>query len=195
MVVADMSMSLDGFIAHPTDGVEHLVGWYSNGEVKVTGADPRWTFHMSQASAGHVRHGLATVGALLCGRRLYDDARGWGGNHPAGVPVFVVTHTVPAGRAREEGPFTFVTDGLESAVLRAKASAGTKTVTVVGADIAQQCLNAGLLDEIRLSLVPVLLGEGTRFFDNLTSTPVLLDGPKVIEGTGVTHLYYRVASR
>ncbi len=191
-VVAEMSMSLDGFIADPSDGVEHLFGWYSNGDVVTPSADPRWVFHTSEASAGHLRNALANVGALIAGRRLFDLTSGWGGSHPMGVPVFVVTHSVPDGWPREGAPFTFVTDGIESAVAQAKAAAGEKIVAVASPNIAQQCLNAGLLDEIVVDLVPVLLGSGIRFFDNLTNAPVKLEGPKVVEGTEVTHLYYRV---
>jgi dihydrofolate reductase len=108
-VVANMSMSLDGFIADPFDGVERLFGWYNNGAVIVPTADARWTFHTSAASADHLRDMLARVGALICGRRLFDVAKGWGGAHPTGVPVFVVTHTVPGGWPREDAPFTFLT--------------------------------------------------------------------------------------
>lgn len=194
-VVANMSMSLDGFIADPSDGVEHLFGWYNNGAITVPTADERWAFHTSEASADHLRDVLTNAGALICGRRLFDLTSGWGGNHPMGVPVFVVTHTVPDGWPREDAPFTFVTDGLESAVAQAKTIAGEKVVAVASATIAQQCLNAGLLDEVAVDLVPVLLGEGIRFFDNLNGTPVELEGPRVIEGTGVTHLHYRVKSR
>jgi len=191
-VVANMSMSLDGFIADPSDGVERLFGWHNNGDVTVPTADARWTFHTSEASAAYLRDALANVGALVCGRRLFDHTGGWGGNHPTGAPVFVVTHSVPDGWPREDAPFTFVTEGVESAVARAKAVAGDKIVSVASATIAQQCLNAGLLDEVVVDLVPVLLGDGIRFFDNLTSAPTELNGPRVIEGTGVTHLYYRV---
>jgi dihydrofolate reductase len=191
-VVADMSMSLDGFIADPSDGVEQLFGWYNNGDITVPTADSRWTFHTSEASAGHLRENLARTGALICGRRLFDHTNGWGGKHPIGVPVFVVTHSVPDGRSRLDPPFTFVTDGIASAVAQAKAVAGERVVAVASADIAQQCLNVGLLDGIQVSLVPVLLCAGIRFFDHLTVTPIRLEGPRVIEGTGVTHLYYQV---
>jgi dihydrofolate reductase len=109
--------------------------------------------------------------------------------------VFVVTHNVPPGWPRDDAPFTFVTDGIESAVAQAKTTAGDGLLGVGGADVAQQCLNAGLLDEVRVNLVPVLLGEGIRFFDNLAGAPIEPEGPKVIEGTGVTHLYFRVRGR
>lgn len=193
-VVAQMSMSLDGFVADPADGVEHLFRWYGNGDVAVPTADPRLTFHTSAASAGHLRAAFAAVGALVCGRRLFDLTGGWGGNHPTGAPVFVVTHTVPDGWPRADAPVAFVTDGLERALARAKAAAGEKVVAVASTTIAQQCLTAGLLDEIVVDLVPVLLGEGIPFFANLRGTPIALEGPRVVEGTGVTHLSYRVKS-
>jgi dihydrofolate reductase len=191
-VIANMSMSLDGFIADPSDGVEHLFKWYGNGDVPVPTAQPDRTFRTSAASAEHLREAFDTIGALVSGRRLFDLTGGWGGNHPAGVPVFVVTHNVPDDWPRDDAPFTFVTSGVESAIEQAKATAGDKYVGVASANIAQQCLNAGLLDEIRVDLIPVLLGDGIRFFDLLKGTPVHLDDPKVIEGTGVTHLHYRV---
>jgi dihydrofolate reductase len=195
-VVADLSMSLDGFIADPFDEVGPLFDWYGNGDVAVPTAVPeRWTFHTSEASARYLRDGMGKVGAIVTGRRLFDHTSGWGGTHPWGVPVFVVSHTVPEGWPREDAPFTFVTDGLDKAVAQAKATAGEGWVSVAGPNIAQQCLNEGLLDGIQVNLVPVLLGDGIRFFDNLTGTPVALAGPTVIEGTGVTHLYYRVSPR
>lgn len=194
-VIAEMSMSLDGFIGDPYGNTEHLFGWYGNGAVEVPTADSRWTFHTSEASARHLRDALTTVGALICGRRVFDQTAGWGGNHPMGVPVFVVTHTIPTGWPRADAPFTFVTEGVESAVAQAKAVAGEKIVAIATPSITQQCLNAGLLDGITVSLVPVLLGEGIRFFENLAHAPVELEGPTVIEGTSVTHLAYRVKPR
>ena len=109
--------------------------------------------------------------------------------------MFVVTHSIPGGWPRDDAPFTFVTGGVEKAIAEAKAVAGDKIGAVVSANIAQQCLTDGLLDEIVVDLVPVLLGEGIRFFDNLEGGPIELEGPQVIEGTGVTHLSYRVKPR
>jgi dihydrofolate reductase len=192
-VVAELSMSLDGFVADPSDQVGPLFDWYQNGDVEVPTAVPdRWTFRTSEASARYLRESMERTGALVTGRRLFDVAGGWGGTHPWGVPVFVVTHSVPEGWPREDAPFTFVTDGVERAVEQAKATAGDGWVGVAGPNVAQQCLNAGLLDEVHVDLVPVLLGRGIRFFDNLSNAPVALEGPTVIEGTGVTHLCYRV---
>lgn len=191
-VVANMSMSLDGFIADPQDGVEHLFGWYGNGTVETPTADPRWSFRTSQASADRLRQGLAGIGALVGGRRLFDLTQGWGGSHPMGVPVFVVTHSVPGDWDHPEAPFTFVTDGVESAVAQAKQAAGEKSVAVASASVAAQCLDAGLLDQVDIDLVPVILGSGIPFFAGLANAPVAFENPEVIQGDGVTHLSYRV---
>ena len=121
-----------------------------------------------------------------------DVAGGWGGRHPMDVPVFVVTHKVPAGWPRDDAPFTFVTEGVERAVALAADVADDGVVGVGAASIVQQCLNLGLLDEIVVNLVPVLLGRGIRLFDKLATAPILLEDPTVIEGTRVTHLHYRV---
>lgn len=194
-VVANMSMSLDGFVADPSDSVEHLFGWYGNGDVAVQTPDPQRTFRTSAASAAVLRDAFASCGAVICGRRLFEHTGGWGGVPPSGERVFVVTHSVPDGWPREDAPFTFVTEGIESAVAQAKAFAGEKVVAVATPTTSQQCLHAGLLDGIQVNLVPVLLGAGIRFFDNLSRAPVELDDPRVVEGTGVTHLYYHVKSR
>ena len=94
---------------------------------------------------------------------------------------------MPKGWPRDDAPFTFVTDGVESAVAQAKELAGDKIVAIATPSITQQCLNLGLLDVIRVNLVPVLLGDGIRFFDNLRDAPIMLDDPTVTESTRVTH--------
>jgi len=128
------------------------------------------------------------------GRRTFDVAHGWGGNHAWG-PAFVLTHHVPAGWPRPDSTVHFVTDGLESAVNQAKAAAGGKSVGVHGADTIQQLLNAGLLDEIHVDIVALLLGSGVRLFDHLAGGPAVLGNPTVIPGVGVTHLRYPVTRR
>ncbi len=109
-----------------------------------------------------------------------------------GVSTFVVTHTVPQEWAYQGSPFTFVTDGIESAVEQARAVAGDKDVAVGAASIVQQCIEAGLLDEIHVDLVPVLLGADVRLFDHLGTEPIELEHTRVIEAPGVTHLTFRV---
>jgi dihydrofolate reductase len=190
-VIANMSMSLDGFVADSEDRIDHLFEWFGNGDVEVPTAVEWATFKTSEASAKMLRHALENVGALIAGRHLFDLTQGWGGRHPMGVPVFVVTHEAPADWPHPDAPFTFVTDGVESAVEQAKKVAGDKTVAVASTKIAQQCLNLGLLDGVQVDLIPVLLGSGVRFFDGLDTTTKLGD-PEVTEGHGVTHLSYRI---
>ncbi len=193
-VYTGASMSLDGYIAGPNEsGFEHLFQWYANGDVEVPTTNPEMTLRMTDVSAAHFRGLIEATGALVVGRKLFDSTGGWGGNHPMGVPVVVLSHSVPDGWPREDAPFTFVSEGIEAAIEQAKALAGGKVVGVNGGTIARQCLDAGLLDEIWVDLVPVLLGSGTPFFEQLGTAPVPLEGPVAVqEGTGVTHLRYRV---
>jgi dihydrofolate reductase len=192
-LVAIMSMSLDGYVADPNDGVGEVFDWYMNsGDVAFdTGGSDPMTFRVSAPSAVHLRSLWSELGAVLTGRRTFEVAEGWGGNHAWG-PAFVVTHQIPAGWPRPDSTVHFVTDGLESAVKQAKAAAGGKAVGVHGADTIQQLLNAGHLDELHIDIAAVLLGSGIRLFDHLAGTPAVLDNPTVIPGVGVTHLRYRV---
>ena len=191
-VVAIMSMSLDGYIADPNDGVAELLGWYfKSGDVAFeTGGVEPMTFKVSAASAEHLRSLWSELGAVLTGRRTFEVADGWGGNHPWG-PAFVVTHRVPPRWPRPNSTVSFVTDGIESAVRQAKTAAGGKSVGVHGADTIQQLLEAGLLDELCIDLAAVLLGSGVRLFDR-PSAAIALDNPTVVAGNGVTHLRYPV---
>ena len=192
-VVAIMSMSLDGYVADRKDGVAEVFDWYmrsGNVEIHTGGSDPM-TFRVSPPSAEHIRSLTSELGAVLTGRRTFEVADGWGGNHAWG-PAFVVTHQVPDGWPRPNSTVHFVTDGLESAVSQAKAAAAGKSVGVHGADTIQQLLNAGLLDEISVDVAAVLLGSGVRFFDHLAVTPAVLGNPTVVPGVGVTHLRYAV---
>jgi len=191
-VVAIMSMSLDGYVADLDDGVAEVFDWYTAGDVEIhTGGSDPMTFSVSEPSAEHLRALASDIGAMLTGRRTFDVAQGWGGNHAWG-PAFVLTHDVPAGWPRPDSTVHFVTDGVASAVQQAKAAAVGKSVGVHGADTIQQCLNAGLLDELHVDLAAVLLGSGVRLFDNLSGTPAVLGNPDVIQGVGVTHLRYSV---
>ena len=192
-VIALMSMSLDGYVADANDGVDEVFDWYFSGDIEIPISSPtmEMTFRVSEPSAEHLKGLIAELGAMLTGRRTFEAADGWGGQHAWG-PAFVLTHDVPEGWPRPGSTVEFVTDGIESAVARAKAAAGSKSVGVHGADTIQQCLNAGLLDEIQVDLAAVLLGEGVRLFDHLADTPVVLGDPKVVDGVGVTHLRYPV---
>ena len=201
-VVLELSMSLDGFIAGPHDGPDNGLGdggdalfkWYSTGDTDFPLPGTDMVFKISRASAEFLRPLWMNIGASITGRRTFDIAHGWGGNPPGGAdePHFVVTHTIPQEWVKPGSPFTFVTDGVESAVRQAKKAAGNKNVDVIGASIAQQCLKAGLLDEIQIDLAPVLLGGGVRLFDHLDSGPIDLEPLAVIQGLDVTHLRYRV---
>jgi len=191
--IALMSMSLDGYVADVDGGVAEVFDWYANsGDVEVdTGGSDPMAFHVSEPSAAHLRDLASGIGAMLTGRRTFDAALGWGGNHAWG-PAFVVTHHIPDGWPRPDSTVHFVTDGIGSAVSQAKAAAQGKAVGVHGADVIQQCLNAGLLDEVHIDLAAVLLGSGVRLFDHLEGTPSVLGSPTVIQGSGVTHLRYPV---
>jgi dihydrofolate reductase len=187
-------MSLDGYVADANDGVAEVFDWYFAGDVEVrtASATTGMTFHVSPPSADHLRGLQTEIGAMLTGRRTFERADGWDGRHPWDVPAFVVAHEVPAGWPRPGSTVEFVTDGIESAVARAKAAAGPKSVGVHGAQTIQQCLNAGLLDALHIDLAAVLLGSGVRLFDHLANTPVVLGHPRVVTGVGVTHLRYPV---
>ena len=199
-VSVGLSMSLDGFIAGTNDGPgsplgeggEALFAWFSAGDTEYPLPGTEMVFEISRQSADLLREAHGSMGAFVTGRRTFDITNGWGGRPPLGVPTFVVTHEVPQDWVYEESPYTFVTDGVESAVQQAKAVAGDKTVAVGAASIAQQCLRAGLLDEIHVDLAPVLLGGGVRLFEHLGEAPIGLERTRVIEGVGVTHLTFRV---
>ncbi len=137
--------------------------------------------------------GIEQCGAVITGRRTYDIAQGWGGNGPLpGLPLFIITHQVPAEVPRGEGEYTFVTDGVASAVAQAKLVAGERDVSVMGSAVPRQCLQAGLLDDIQLDLVPVLLGGGVTLFGQLGTPSIELERVRVIEAPGVTHLRFRI---
>jgi dihydrofolate reductase len=199
-VLVQLSMSLDGFIAGPNDGPgnplgdggEQLFKWYSSGDADFQWPSGTMTSKVSAASAAYLRETVPTIGALITGRRTFDIAQAWGGRHPLDVPVVVMTHTVPREWAGKDSIFTFVSDGVERAVARAQKIAGGKNVAICAASITQQCLKAGLLDEIYIDLAPVLLGGGVRWFDHLGDEPVKLERMGVIEAPGVTHLAFRV---
>ena len=167
-VSTGLSMSLDGFIAGPNDGPERPLGeggdrlfnWYFSGDTDYRLPGTEMVFKISPVSAELLREAHRTMGAFVTGRRTFDITNGWGGSPPLGVSTFVVTHTVPGEWVYEGSPFTFVTDGVESAVEHARAVAGDTNVAVGAASIAQQCIEAELLDEIHVDLVPVLLGGG-----------------------------------
>ena len=190
-VIAAAAMSLGGFIADTSDAVGPLFDWYGNGDVEVTGADPDRIFHTSAATADYLRRAWGNIGAAVIGRRLFDLTNGWDGRPAIGDAVFVVTHQAPAAWSHPEAPFTFVTDGLPSAIAQAKAFAGNRDVSLTAGNLTGQAIAAGLVDELSVSLVPVVFGSGVRFFGDYAGSPLLLEDPQVVQGDRVTHLHYR----
>ena len=194
-VVAALTMSVDGFIAHEDDSVGHLFDWYDNGEVEVRWPGMNMVSHVTPPSAGYLRRTIGRAGALVVGRRVYDYTNGWGGDHPLGVPLFLVTHRPPVAWPVPGAPFTAVPEGVAVAIEKAKVVAGDKAVALAGPAVIQQALDLDLVDEIAVDLAPVLLGKGIRFFGELAHAPVLLDDPTVTVGARVTHLQFRVRHR
>jgi dihydrofolate reductase len=189
-----MSMSVDGFIAGPDDGPgrglgvdgERLHAWLSDG-----GVDPGSYRPGGGGPDAEVFDEMMATGAVVTGRRTFDIAGGWAGDHHDGVPVFVLTRSVPDKPA--PGHARYVTD-VGSCIARAREAAGGRDVLMHGASAAQACLRAGLLDEIEVHLVPVLLGQGRRLFDGLPPDLVELELLRSVEGSDVLHLRYRVCA-
>ncbi len=192
-VIAHMTMSLDGYIATETDDVGALFDWYDAGDIEVPSAHPGIRFHLDQAGADMMRSLLQDIGALVCGRRLFDITGGWGDQHPVGVPVVVVTHQPPVDAHR--WPRTRFVGDITKAIAVARDIAGERDVAVASADVVGQALDLQLLDEVAVSLVPVLLSGGKAYFGTLTRGPVMLEDPTVTPGARATHLRYRVRRR
>ena len=191
-VVLYMSMSVDGFITGPDDGMDHGLG--VNGErlhdwLRAGGVDQRSHRPVGGPNATVFDEMMAT-GAVIVGRRTFEFAGGWAGDHHDGVPIFVPTHAAPDEPA--PGHARYVTDGIESCVAQAKAAAGDRDILLHGAATAQACLRAGLLDEMELHLIPVLLGKGRRLFEDMPPGHIELEPIRAFGGPGVQHLRYRV---
>lgn len=182
-VVADMSVSLDGFVADPAGGVEQVFAWYGKPQPPAQPVNPA-----GEASAFGLR-------VIVYGRRTFEQANGWNGRHPTGAPVIVVTHEVPDGWPRSDSTVSFVTEGIEAAMLEASAVAGDGVIALGSPSVIQQCINLGLVDRVQVKLVPVLLGAGIRLFGDLVDGPIELENPTVVEGNGVTSLHYAVSGR
>jgi dihydrofolate reductase len=206
----DISMSLDGFVAGPSQTLEEPLGKGGERlhEWAVRSASWREAHGLSggesNADAEVISESLAATGAVVMGRRMFSGGEGpwqddpnadawWGEDPPFHVPVFVLTHHAREPVVKQGGTtFTFVTDGIESALEQARAAAGDRDVLLAGgADVAQQYLKAGLLDELQIHVAPVLLGGGVRLFDRLGSVPIELESTRAIVSPTVTHLSYR----
>ena len=206
----DISISLDGYIAGPNQSEEHPLG---------VGGEQlhEWVFPLAAWRGPHGREGgevnassevveesLENIGATVMGRNMFGGGPGpwgadpwdgwWGEDPPFHTPVFVLTHHAREPLVKQGGTtFHFVTDGIESALAQAREAAGGKDVSLGGgADVAQQYLAAGLIDELGLHVAPVMLYDGTRLFDNLAGADVKLEPVRVVEAPGVVHLKYRV---
>ena len=186
-VFAQLAVSLDGYVAGPNDGRGNPLG--DRGETVHA-----WVYSLATRRE---RQGLTggRTGATVMGRRTFDNGEEpWGREPPFRTPVFVVTNRAREPLRREGGTiFIFVTEGLESAVERARAAAGAKDVRVAGgADVLQQTLAAGLLDELELHLAPVFLGGGVRLFDRPELAGVCLEQTRVVDSPRVAHLGYHL---
>jgi dihydrofolate reductase len=198
-VVFNMTMSLDGFVAGLNDGPNNGLGdggqalfnWYSSGDVEIRPSQGTPVLKVSAQSAQLIRSALASYGAGIWGRKTFDIAGAWGG-HPPESPCFIVTHRPAPEWTQPGSPFTFVTDGVGSAVRQARAAAGGKDVVISTASILQQALSLGLVDEIRVDVAPLVLGAGVRLFDHLGALPIQLEIMEVVATPDVTHLAYRV---
>ena len=192
-VIALMSMSLTGYVADANDGVAEVFDWYFSGDVEVSTASTTsgMTFHVSAQSADHLRGLEAEAGAFLTGRRTFEVADSWGGQHPWMCPLSSPPTTCPTaghGPARQSSssPTASKAPLLEQIGCRPEVRASARRPN----DPAVP--NAGLLDEIHIDLAAVLPGAGVRLFDHLANTPVVLGNPTVVTGVAVTHLRYPV---
>jgi dihydrofolate reductase len=176
-----MSMSLDGFIAKPNEDPDMLHDWFfAEADAQARGVNAR------------IKDEFMATGAVVAGRGTFEPAGGWDGNHHDGVPIWIYSRREPGIDISQWPLVTYVTD-VTTAMTEAKRAAGDKNVLVHGATVAQLALGAGLLDELEIHLVPVLLGQGRRLFDNLVPELIGLERTRVLEGEGgVTHLHYRV---
>jgi dihydrofolate reductase len=188
----DVTVSLDGFIADPKDNPGRIFDWYFGGDT-LSDYGGSTGFKFSRDDKEYFEQGVKTVGAIVAGRRTYDYADAWGGSFFIPIPIFVLTHKAPSKVPSGQTKFTFVTDGIESAVEQAKAAADPKSVGLMGASVAKQCIEKGLLDSLRIHLAPFLLGDGVRLFSVPGAKTVELKRTKVIgSSSGWTHLHFEI---
>jgi dihydrofolate reductase len=200
-VVGFITMSLDGFVAGPNDrlgaglgdGGERLHYWHFGGPFTYED-DARGTLGSpEEVDQEYLKGIIPAAGAWLVGRTMYDLADGWGDDPGFGVPVFVVTHRPQETVVKGNTTFEFVTDGIHAALERARTAAGDKNVIVMGgADLLRQYLDAGVVEELKLTIAPVLLGSGKRLFDGIERTDLGFERTAVIESPYATHLRYEV---
>jgi len=185
-VVLHFSMSLDGFVAGPNVSADHPMG--EGGERL-----HEWMFgNVAEEDARILAEASDAVGAVVLGTRTFDIGVDMWGDTPYPVPSFVLGHEAREPLVMKSASFTFVTDGIESAIAQAKAAAGGKDVVIMGACTAQQALASGLADGLRLQLIPVLLGSGSRLFDNLGPEHIELVRTHVAASASVTHMHFEI---
>lgn len=191
-VVMYASVSADGFIADENDQPGPLFDWLTSGDVAL---DESGELTVSQASYDHTRPYWDQIGVTVVGRHVFDLTDGWDGQAPSGIDhVVVVTHRPQPEGWDPEAPFHFV-DGVEAAMATAQELAGDRIVEVAAGDVGGQVFAAGLVDEVRMDVVPVVFGSGKRYFGPV-NVQQLLEGPDVvIRGNRVLHLQYRVSPR
>jgi len=190
-VLSHMTMSLDGYIAERNDQVGELFDWYGAGDLAVPSANKDISFKLDKDSAEMMHDLMGSTGALVAGRHLFDITNGWGDNHPAAEAVVVVTHNPPADAARKWPKTTFV-NGVAPAIARARDIAGDNNVVIASPTIVQQALDLGLVDEVCISLAPVLFGDGIPYFSKLAHAHQMFEDPIVIPGRRAVHLRYPV---
>lgn len=188
-VVMYATVSVDGFIADPDDQPGPLFDWLTSGDVPL---DDSGILMVSHESYEYTRAYWDEIGVTVVGRRVFDLTDGWEGKPPSGVAhVVVVTHRPKPPEWDPQAPFHFV-DGIEAAIARAQELAGDRVVEVAAGEVGGQALAAGLIDEVRMDVVPVVFGEGRRFFGSAREQHLLEDPDVVIRGDRVLHLRYRV---
>lgn len=188
-VVLYSSVSVDGFIADGNDEPGPLFEWLGSGDVPI---DDSGAVKVSQASSDYLRAYWAQIGVTVVGRHVFDLTNGWDGSPPAGIDhVVVVTHRGRPDGWYPEAPYHFV-DGIEPAMAKAQELAGDRVVEVSAGDVAGQVMAAGLADEVRMDVVPVVLGSGKRFFGSVDAQHLLEDPAEIVQGSRVLHLRYQV---
>jgi dihydrofolate reductase len=199
-VLAAITMSMDGYIAGPNDRVGAGLGddgerlhYWMFGDPSTDGKAARGG--PAEVDRAYLDELFSSGGAWIVGRTMHDLADGWGDDPGFGVPVFVVTHRERETDVKGDTTFTFVTGGLDEALRLAREAAGEKNVIVMGgADVLRQCLDAGIVDELALTIAPILLGSGKRLFDGIAATDLRFEPAAVIGSPAATHIRYRVRS-
>lgn len=190
-IISNMSMSVDGIIHADTDGVDRLFQWYSAGPQEVASESSAVGYSMEPDNARYLAESKDQIKVIIGGRNVFDEAGGWGGKHPTGAKVIILSHSTPDGW-QDTDDIRFMDAHITEAVDAARGLADGADIAIATPTIVKQCLEQGLLDEITIDIVPVLLGKGLRYFHQLDDLDIKLSEPTIVQGTGVTHLRYTV---